>query len=242
MQTSTCSSQWFIPDFSWVDVKSCGGKSTCGNTGSWDLGFNAWLFCLWIFYLWVFWRNHLLRMLWSRRLCSTSLLKSLHPLLTPGICLQNSHLVSSPHSEGLTSLGLGLSLVKVLGSFLRVFANLRVFLGWGTGLSLWGVAGGTLTGVHHQTPACGSFRVTKAPPWWCVTLPRWEEEQEVLCPFTVSARGEIFHSELIFTPQKPPKSPGATWGGKKHSQRFSSGVGASLLSRKMLDKVIFCSF
>lgn len=41
VQSSTCSSQWFIPDFSWVDVKSCGGKSTCGNTGSWDLGLNA---------------------------------------------------------------------------------------------------------------------------------------------------------------------------------------------------------
>lgn len=40
VQSSTCSSLWFIPDFSWMDVKSCGGESICGSTGPF-LGFGV---------------------------------------------------------------------------------------------------------------------------------------------------------------------------------------------------------
>lgn len=38
-QSSTCSSLWFIPDFSQMDVKSCGGESIW-NTGPF-LGFGV---------------------------------------------------------------------------------------------------------------------------------------------------------------------------------------------------------
>lgn len=47
----------------------------------------------------------------------------------------------------------------------------------------------------------------------CDSVP--EEEQELLCPFQVSTRAEISHSEQMFTPQEP-----LFWVGKALPEVF----------------------
>lgn len=130
-------------------------------------------------------------------------------------------------------MGLGLSLGKVLGSFLRVltpqgvpgevhrFVSVR---------GCWWEAQTTAWPLPVAALRCQNSTLVMRDPG-----PAEKEEQELLCPSEVSAQGEIFHSEPTFVSQKPPRSPGATWGRKTlpiTSWRFSSGVGAPLLRGK----------